>query len=488
MNADPSKLAALSLNNPALELTQYTPTVSSLFFDLVPREVLGHVLRFCSSHPKSKQWAPHIPLESIVGLYGITGAFGMFMETRFDTLCVSKSFRLDQEKQDYNWKERKGHMLWTENIEVARRFVLAGGGKSLRTSIFGGLAFECNNVPEIAEDFFNNCPNLKSLSVDSDADVWVSRFGGQLEELEAVTETPSYLLGLCHNLRELNLFVVGFEQIWKWEEIGRKLESLTLDFICSEEKKIEKIKIHCRNLRQIRFYKMHYRNRKISDLLASYGNQLQYCHVEGMNESELTTITGACKNVRFSANIYEHNKLYPTLKVLGRQLEKIQLDCIGAEGEIPDFGDLTDAWNECVNLRDLEFLNCSIGHAKSIMASPKEHLKNLYITPDCRLRKDEVKKVLAIFSEGTVVVETFNYTGPLLSGDSFDKFIARNRSLLSTLYFRFSKEILYEEMDTFLPRFLKCPVLEEVSAHGQTFSENMLKTLQSCGVRCQASF
>lgn len=44
--------------------------------------------------------------------------------------------------------------------------------------------------------------------------------------------------------------------------------------------------------------------------------------VVDMDESELEKITGACKNVQLSAVVPFSKDLYPTLKVLGHQLEK----------------------------------------------------------------------------------------------------------------------------------------------------------------------
>jgi len=68
-------------------------------------------------------------------------------------------------------------------------------------------------------------------------------------------------------------------------------------------------------------------NPGISRLLASYGDQLEYCVVEDMNEGEITTIASACKNVRFSVRMYSHtDNISRTLKFLRSQLEKIEIE------------------------------------------------------------------------------------------------------------------------------------------------------------------
>jgi len=106
--------------------------------DSFPREILDNVLRFFSRQPQAKDWVPHIPLETIIELYGITGELGKFMKPRFNTLCISDSFKYNSESDMFcQWKKRKGPMLWTKDLRVARRFVLAGGGRSLHTIIVG---------------------------------------------------------------------------------------------------------------------------------------------------------------------------------------------------------------------------------------------------------------------------------------------------------------------------------------------------------------
>jgi len=60
-----------------------------------------------------------------------------------------------------------------------------------------------------------------------------------------------------------------------------------------EVEHIENIKRHCRNLRRIWIFGSEdfseEFNQEISDLFASYGAQLEYCHMENMNENQLTS-------------------------------------------------------------------------------------------------------------------------------------------------------------------------------------------------------
>ena len=135
------------------------------------------------------------------------------------------------------------------------------------------------------------------------------------------------------------------------------------------ESGLEGIKTYCQNLRCINIHGRRRLNLSISNLLASYGERLQQCHVEDMNEIELKAITSACKNARFTAMVLCGSELYSTLEVLGSQLDKIYVD--NREGSL-DFRDCTNAWNGCVNLREIQVMNCCGKIAREIIATPKE--------------------------------------------------------------------------------------------------------------------
>ena len=100
----------------------------TFFLDAIPVDVLDSVLRFFSRLPEAEDCVPHIPVESIIELYGVIGELGTHMKPRFKTICISDSFKSESENQVCKWKERKGDILWTKDLNVARRFVLGGGG------------------------------------------------------------------------------------------------------------------------------------------------------------------------------------------------------------------------------------------------------------------------------------------------------------------------------------------------------------------------
>lgn len=72
----------------------------AFLLDAFPAELMDNVLRFFSILPKTQDWVPHTPLESIIELYG---ELGKLMKTRFNALCK---------------KRREGAMLWPKYLEV----------------------------------------------------------------------------------------------------------------------------------------------------------------------------------------------------------------------------------------------------------------------------------------------------------------------------------------------------------------------------------
>lgn len=142
---------------------------------------------------------------------------------------------------------------------------------------------------------------------------------------------------------------------------------------------IRNIKTHCRNLRRVCIYGLERYNAEISDLLASYRNQLTFCRVENMSESELLHLTRACKNARFCARVTEAHALLPSLGALGDKIESARVDFRGR-----DYGDwraLANAWNGCCNMREVTFFSCDGEDARALMAGPKPLLRilNLFL-------------------------------------------------------------------------------------------------------------
>lgn len=70
------------------------------------------------------------------------------------TLCISSSFDCADKKKAYKWNKREYPMLYANDLNVARRFVKAGGGQHLHPLIVGdGMYDENRDGSEIVDDF-----------------------------------------------------------------------------------------------------------------------------------------------------------------------------------------------------------------------------------------------------------------------------------------------------------------------------------------------
>jgi len=77
------------------------------------------------------------------------------------------------------------------------------------------------------------------------------------------------------------------------------------------------------------------------------------------------------------------HRMYRTSEVLGHQLDKLCLGPIHRDADFLNYNDFKNAWNTCVNMRDLEIwsCSCSIELVKAILPSPMEHIKVLNFRP-----------------------------------------------------------------------------------------------------------
>jgi len=354
-------------------------TAPTFYLDLLPVEVLDHLLIFFSRLPNGDRWENHIPLNHIIGLYGIdTGSwFESWMKSRFDTLCISSSIDCAFENELYGWKLKRGRMLWTDDDELAFAFVSAGGGDHLH-SLIVGIDMDSE---EMAAEFRHYCPNLKSLSIADGVSGWTSTFGGQLEKLEYGNHMPLEISTQSLNLKELTLSVHDrLVESNLWELVGGTLESLTVlsDFgvQIADTDNIEK---YCRNLRRISIdIVSRDGNSALSALLASFGGQLQWAKISDFNEIQLLRVARSCSNARFHLHHAVPHEMEPAVQILGAQIENITITNIGCD---PSPSGFSAEWRKCINLREISFNRAIPEIIRQIFSSPKPHLEEF--TTDC---------------------------------------------------------------------------------------------------------
>jgi len=429
----------------------------TFFLDTIPGEVLDYVLRFFSRIPAAKNWERHIPLGDLVALFRVNGHLGTLMKSRFTALCVSNTGDCISEKNEYHWEIPTQGMLSTDDINVARAYILAGGGQALRTLAIGlRMRREEKDDTDIVHDFADNCPNVTSLSIHDMGTAWVSRFGKQLKKLEFATFSASGISQYCTSLRELNLNLyshssnTGDDDLW--EKVGDKLEKLTLKCV----------------------------DRVLVDHLEKI-QQLKSAYLYGMGENEVRDVANACRNASFHLRPVRDTPILPSLLILEHQLESIHVQY---DSEVRDFDEFKKAWDGCVNLRQLHVKGCNVEDMKAVMSTPKIQLQELNLQM-WHLKKRAVKEVLDICSNACDNIEEITYNGPHLPVDAFDKFLQKSDTSFRSIYLALNSE--HEKTLDIIVPFVIANVSIELSLIGWV-PENVLGKLIDYGVIARGAY
>lgn len=466
----------------------------TFYIDMLPTEVVDNVFRFFSRLPVAEQWENHIPLKDVVELYRFGGAFIRLFVNRFRTLCISRTIDCWDENKIFKWKLRRERMLWTNNINVAHDFVLAGGGESLRTLIVGrDMYYEYRDGTALVDSFHARCPNLASLSIQEKGCVWTSRFGEQVKTIEIWTSSSRSISHYCTNLRELT---VMFSQkllpgTKLWENIGPSLETLTIAYNEMLSREIGKIELHCRNIRRISIGDVSRDGKtSLSKLLASYGDQLQLAEIPCLNEVQWNSVMSVCTKARFHVaalglSVLDPYSLLPSLNIVGLQLEKVRVGGRIFAGNITEF---SHAWSKCDNLRELHIQVPNTEHIRAVFSTPKPQLKKMHLDFsffDDFMDDNEMIQVMKIISSGTKAVEAFSLTCSSyrdFSWDCLGSFFELKKSSLSyvSLPFRYGDE----EIADILEILLGASVLKEIHCTGERH-HTRAELLVKAGVQCR---
>lgn len=119
---------------PAKRRKSETKEVTLLLNSIPKKEAFDNLLRCFSDMPNTSKWETHIEVGDVLELLAVHGEFGSFIKSQFTTLCVSKTKYCDGKMCCFSWKLRNEQHLWMDNIDVALKFILAGGGESLQNA------------------------------------------------------------------------------------------------------------------------------------------------------------------------------------------------------------------------------------------------------------------------------------------------------------------------------------------------------------------
>jgi len=393
------------------------------------------------------------------------------------------------------WKDRTEPCLWTNDIAVAHAFVVAGGGANLHTLVISdGMYKRGRDGEDLVDDFWKHCPNVTSLSVAEEMDpIWRDKFGSQLEILEVYDEVPLSTPENAPVLRELNMstYVGNFNTL---RRVGESLQTLIIhgfDFDCADAdfdyirlSDFDKIRLHCPNLKSVSLkgeYEEH--SNDIARLLASYGDRLEYALLHCFNDDQIRDVTAACPNARFHLT---GGISLSGLNLIGPRLEGVNHSSVVDLYMNDDLGEWINAWNQCVNLRHLEFAPNRVEEFQAVFSSLKKHLVSIELKFGESFKREDVKKAMVNLANGTKCVEKLNFYGPPCFIDEFDGFIRKNRATLRYIELGASSGTFSagnKRLEELLKSFLHLPALEELYVDYE-IPQNILTSLRNKGVYC----
>jgi len=225
---------------------------------------------------------------------------------------------------------------------------------------------------EWARAFSSNCPNVCSLVIAVGGHFWIRVFGCRLESLEFICPPVVVIEDHCSRLRKLTLW--GSSDLKSlggkvWEKIGSTLETLDITFIWAVSygtfpDDVGKIQKYCRALKRITVTTTTNHEpdmiSALSQLLTSYGKQLEYASVFDFPELELKTLVEACPNAEFEL-VVKHTCLLTALQILGLQLK---MAIIHNTKGVYKHEELARGWKSCSNLDDISFIMSEISEIR----------------------------------------------------------------------------------------------------------------------------
>jgi len=420
-------------------------------------------LRCFSRLPAAKNWETHVKLEGIIGLGGISGGLGSLFRTRFRTLCVSKTEYCNEENLYYGWKLRKKPHLWTNDINVARKYVLSGGGESLTTLVVGIDMYKSGRgSTRIVQDFFTNCPNVTSLSIDEPRSTWLNYFSSRLKTLEVSTKDETgFYIPHTSSLRSLTLYS-GFNYFYlpRLKSVIENLETLTICGGTPRGNEFKQILERCFNLKRVSIKGPIMLQNEFTRFIASYGDQLQYAYLRDMSTNQILRVASACQNARFHLQDYKYGLSVAAITAIGDRMEEITISGFYIRSD--DNPEWVNAWNKCTNLRRLNISNCRLKHVEAMFATTKEHLKVLSIDIQMAMDGKVMKKIIDTCAQGTKCVEELVYTSQPFYRDTAERFFEKNRRSLTSI----TASEKYKDGDMkladLLDSMLKLPALEHL--------------------------
>lgn len=432
-----------------------------MLFDTLPENALDNIVRFFSGAPRAENWAAAVNLADILTLYGVDGALALFLLSRFTGVFLAHDVDISIVRAPATTVEYlglpKGAVVTSEANALQK--LPASALKCIETLIF---------VAPFSVALLEQCPNIRSLvlaGADEPPVEWAKNIGHKLTSLELCSDVR---LMDCTNLHQITLNFVcrndenhNVNRAMFWENLGHKLEKLSIVVAENNEGEISLVEKYCRNIKWIRATGTHRAaNERISECIASYGKQLEYAYLWDMTSAQLSRIKSACPAARFAACVMGGD-LRSSLDILGDQLKEISAkfapNWTEEEGEVLLS---TVHWDASRDLREASFFGeLSISDIRTFMQAPKPLLT--YLELKLRPENDAANAIISAIARGTSALKNIVLRCQAPPPGAFRELISTNKAL-SDVTSRFYGTLTDDRIFEILEELFECTTLRKI--------------------------
>jgi len=435
-----------------------------LYFELIPSDALENIVRFLSESPRANDWHRRIPSNNIAALFGVSCDAQTFIRSQFHTVHVLSKHRLHE--------YANSNIIWALKKEAVADLI-ACGAEFIDTLVVDTIVIQ--GLHRILD---RKCPNLRKLAIlnvesANEAKGWLRKFGAKLQCLQIECFHPSNhaILAIekyCPGLREVYLRAVAEDHVRNtalWKTLGDSVQILTVQLQFAGVEQVACIQEHCRKITRIHLevvVNLHEGdeefNNAYADCIASYGDALECATVFDMGENQLQRIVSSCSNARFTSNVSQRGMLLPTLSIMGRQLEKVN---VGIEQNWGGSDRYAAAWSGCSNLREFHMVDVlKTADMGCFMTGAKFNLRKINI---CIKVEQNVKQFVDVLADGTGALEVLDLRCLLPQADAFDRLVEKNKSSLASVTISYATQVGTAQSNArILETFLAAPGVHHI--------------------------
>lgn len=293
------------------------------YFDLMPSDVLGIIVRQMSSKPRLVQWACDVGLDDMSVLVSVGGPLQSVACNMFSALEVGCT-------EAQKWPPK----LENENVRPLR-MADNSDAQSTISALTGDLKHvTLSNVkPRTLRALATRSYALESLELrgtefnECALELLLRACGPRTVALR-ISGVRSYMTAVRKHwpmLRDLHLFNIEnnlFANAAFWRTVGPSLERLALSVRSSGRHNLNNIRKHCTRLRAISIQGRESLHPCIADFVSSYGEQLEHLSLTYMENRFFAKIGIACPKAQFEFEFDDDENLIKVLPYVGNRLVK----------------------------------------------------------------------------------------------------------------------------------------------------------------------